>query len=338
MKFPKLTDDLSIISKLGDNPGTDNGLTAEELKAKFDESALILQAYLNGTLVETLNELFSGGDSTPSNGLNMNGAINMNLNPLQNVRDPQSDHEALNLRFANQTFVPQNRQINGKPLSSDVTLNANDVGARDSTWLPTIAEIGAAPSCYGLGAGGIYPTNIGLDIANLARGGFFRFDTSANPFQNGTMLVVPRTEDVSSSQLSFGHNGNTKNVMALRTYNKDSSENVWEYINPPMTLGTEYRTTERIDGKAVYTKRFSFGTLPNAVTKRTGIPNFSTSYNITEVMFNMRLSDSATTMQVAYGADPGFFVEQGGGAVNIVVTTTGNFSAYTGYVTIKYTK
>ena len=59
MEFPKLTENLSIISALGDNPGTDDGLSAEELKAKFDQAALILQRYLNNTLVEKLNEIFA---------------------------------------------------------------------------------------------------------------------------------------------------------------------------------------------------------------------------------------------------------------------------------------
>lgn len=143
MIFSKLTDDLSIISKLGDNPGADDGLTAEGLKSKFDEAALILQAYLNGTLVETLNKLFAGGPSAPNSGLNMTGPINMNNNTLQNVRDPQSDHEAMNLAFANGAYVPQSRKINKKPLSSDISLSAKDVGARGDTWLPTPAEIGA---------------------------------------------------------------------------------------------------------------------------------------------------------------------------------------------------
>lgn len=144
MVFPKLTDDLSILSKLGDNPGADDGLTAEGLKSKFDEAALIIQAYLNGTLVETLNQLFAGGASAPNSGLNMTGPINMNNNPLQNVRDPQSAHEAMNLAFANGAYVPQSRKINEKPLSSDISLSAKDVGARGDTWLPTPAEIGAA--------------------------------------------------------------------------------------------------------------------------------------------------------------------------------------------------
>lgn len=40
--------------------------------------------------------------------------------------------------------VPTSRTINGKSLSADVTLSATDVNARSSTWTPTAGEVGAA--------------------------------------------------------------------------------------------------------------------------------------------------------------------------------------------------
>ena len=41
----------------------------------------------------------------------------------------------------------------------------------------------------------------------------------------------------------------------------------WEYVNPPMQLGVEYRTTERYLGKPVYVKVVDFGFLPNNTLK-----------------------------------------------------------------------
>ena len=41
----------------------------------------------------------------------------------------------------------------------------------------------------------------------------------------------------------------------------------WEYVNPPMLVGVEYRTTERYQGKPVYTKLVDCGSLPNAGRK-----------------------------------------------------------------------
>jgi len=40
----------------------------------------------------------------------------------------------------------------------------------------------------------------------------------------------------------------------------------WDYINPPMEVGVEYRTTERYRGYAVYKKLWLYGYLPNPGT------------------------------------------------------------------------
>ena len=41
--------------------------------------------------------------------------------------------------------VPSSRTVNGKPLSSNISLSAADVGARSNTWIPTAANVGALP-------------------------------------------------------------------------------------------------------------------------------------------------------------------------------------------------
>ena len=50
MSIEKMSADLKIIQKLGTFPNTDDNLTAEELKAKFDEAGLKIQSYINETL------------------------------------------------------------------------------------------------------------------------------------------------------------------------------------------------------------------------------------------------------------------------------------------------
>ena len=260
MEFPKFTTDLSIISKLGDNPGTDDGLSAEELKAKFDEASLLLQAYLNGTLVEMLNSAFAGGDSAPVDGLNMSGAINMNRNPLQNVREPQSDHEAMNLGYAKEHFVPNERTVNGKALATDIALNAEDVGARSETWLPTVAEIGAAPGGYGLGES--WGKDIsGQDLITAKASGWYFWGTATNaPVDWGTMFVNGANASA-VTQICF-HASYPRGSVLVR-YSEGETWTPWEWDNPPMELGKEYRTTERWNGKPVYVTLLNFGALPN---------------------------------------------------------------------------
>ena len=55
MSLTKLTKDLSIISKLSDEPNDIDGLTADELKAKFDEAGNSIKDYLNNTMTPELD-------------------------------------------------------------------------------------------------------------------------------------------------------------------------------------------------------------------------------------------------------------------------------------------
>lgn len=54
MALPKITVDMNIIARLPDEPNDVGGLSAAELKAKFDEAGKTLQAYINNTLIPKL--------------------------------------------------------------------------------------------------------------------------------------------------------------------------------------------------------------------------------------------------------------------------------------------
>ena len=55
MSIQKLTTDLNIIQSLDNQPS----LTAEQLKAKFDEAVNIIKTYINDTLVDGINDAIS---------------------------------------------------------------------------------------------------------------------------------------------------------------------------------------------------------------------------------------------------------------------------------------
>jgi hypothetical protein len=54
MAIPKFTKDVEVIQKLSDLPNTTDGLTAEQLKAKFDEAALLVKTFLNSELIPAI--------------------------------------------------------------------------------------------------------------------------------------------------------------------------------------------------------------------------------------------------------------------------------------------
>lgn len=57
MAIEKLLSDLAVLSKLSDYPGSQDGLSTDEFKAKFDEAALIIQDYINDVLCPAIDAL-----------------------------------------------------------------------------------------------------------------------------------------------------------------------------------------------------------------------------------------------------------------------------------------
>lgn len=68
MGIPTLDTDLSIIQKLNDYPNDVGGLSAAQLKAKFDEGVLALQTYINTVLIPAL--IASNVSFTPTAAVN----------------------------------------------------------------------------------------------------------------------------------------------------------------------------------------------------------------------------------------------------------------------------
>ena len=95
MAIPRFDEDLAIISKLGDNPGSDNNLTTDAFRAKFDEGPLKIQQYLNEVLIPAAEQ-----SSSPQEGLTMQGAINMNGQPLTGLKAPEADNDAATKKYA----------------------------------------------------------------------------------------------------------------------------------------------------------------------------------------------------------------------------------------------
>lgn len=128
-------------------------------------------------------------------------------------------------------------------------LTASDVGARPNTWLPTIAEIGAAPSGYGLGNYG--ETVNSPDDARMS--GFYRAPAPAEIASSGYMYGVVFSNSANWVTQVWQHNGSF--------IRRNLSNGVWdayEWINPPMKPNAEYRTTERWNGKPVYRKLIQY--------------------------------------------------------------------------------
>lgn len=71
MALTKFTEDVEVIQKLSGLPNDDDGLTADELKARFDLAAVLIKAYLNNTLTTEVEAIVAAAASgiSPITGL-----------------------------------------------------------------------------------------------------------------------------------------------------------------------------------------------------------------------------------------------------------------------------
>src|SRR6187455_2462591 len=68
MALTQMTDDVAIIAALADLPNATSGLTAAQLKAKFDLAATLLKTYLNSTHLTELASVTDGSSGADNIG------------------------------------------------------------------------------------------------------------------------------------------------------------------------------------------------------------------------------------------------------------------------------
>lgn len=218
-------------------------------------------------------------------------------------------------------------------------VTASQVGARPNTWFPSIAEIGAAPAGYGLNNDFVTVNNTAA-LDSYFTCGWVRFiNTVTDDLLMGYRTAIIRVDSYSNStgnellfQTAYLFSGAEQSVGKIQRFCTKGSWQPWEWVNPLMAIGTEYRTTERYMGKPVYARLVNLGAMPNATSKTHQSLAIGVD-NIVYVGFTYKKSD------VRYFNNPDitWYVSCYNNPY-IVVTTTKDMSAYTGYLLIKYTK
>lgn len=182
-----------------------------------------------------------------------------------------------------------------------------------------------APGGFGLGTAAATATDLNQTVLS----GWYSCAGSSNgPSSNfyGWLLVSSRTgaggmirQDAWSALAQPDH---------FARYAVDGVWTPWEYVNPPMRLGVEYRTTERYDSKPVYAKAVNFGALPANSSKSVahGISDMARCFEVVGSYGVQNLVGEAAVTTI------------GANTENIMIATDRNLSAETAIVLMKYTK
>lgn len=130
-------------------------------------------------------------------------------------------------------------------------------------------NINAAPGGFGLGGSAVIPPNNSLDDAKetglyVCSPSYIGAPSGHEYIGYGVVLSMKRGDSsviqVYWSEASNNITGTPLNL--VRRYN-GTQWYPWEWVNPPMLTGVEYRTTERYWGKPVYTQVINCGSMPN---------------------------------------------------------------------------
>ena len=309
MALTKLTKDMDIIQKLGDEPNDVDGMTSAELKAKFDEGNNAMKQWVNDTFI------------------------------------PEVEKEIKASRLEN---LPEHAHTHAKDGRDPIT--PESIGARPDTWLPTIAEIGAAPAGYGLGVhpysanGGVADITTLEQLDNATECGwysvYFRGEVLNNVKVWSAILRV--SSYVSDRVVQEMFIPDRKTWLTRSCY--DSAFDEWACDNPPMQLGVEYRTTERWNGKPVYARAFDFGAVGVGGQTAKSIGTYlQDEVKLDHIEFTDPNATGDTSNKVSgqWDAVPHAiaYAKSGNGNIIVDITTTSSFRAgMTAVAYLKYTK
>lgn len=131
----------------------------------------------------------------------------------------------------------------------------------------TAAMVGAAPAGYGLGE--VETTLINEEELNsLLPGGRYAYSGTIEGQQHFIIISDPYNQNYYHQTAINIWNGLILHRYYVQEfapqYPTSNGFTPWEWVNPPMILGKEYRTTERYNGKPVYVKTINCGTFPES--------------------------------------------------------------------------
>lgn len=188
---------------------------------------------------------------------------------------------------------------------------------------------GKAPGAYGLG----YSVNWDYPSANdIQVTGFYtcNVDVPSNAYWYGMHIRY----DANSAYQYFTH---VEQYYCAERRKINGVWQPWEWVNPPMTLGVEYRTTERWNDAPVYTMLINFGAMPNATTGYANNVLPKTMRNAVLTGYAEWVENGVYEHKSLIGTcDMWATVSNGNGYIGIKTST--DMSEYTAYIVAKYTK
>lgn len=205
------------------------------------------------------------------------------------------------------------------------------------------ANIAAAPKGFGLGdIWNIAPSR----DADLITGSGFQMAVLNTPIGSSWWGILSFIYDAdTATQWAMSQNDASYYGSVCKREKRAGTWTPWEWGNPPLALGVEYRTTERYLGKPVYIRLEEVAALPNNTTltvSKVGVPSGGTLYVDNIVDYRAEFYNNSDVFSIPYNdvVDvPECNGSRYGHGITYSIRTKGvDYSNYAGRIWIKYTK
>ena len=232
-----------------------------------------------------------------------------------------------------------------RPINTTYVIFRTWEGSEWGDWI-NASPSAFAPSGYGLGDSSKQIT----DWNEAKLNGWYRDPGNAanSPFPG--MFVIGfvtnyQKDCVQNVYTRYSYGTNVKISHKVRMYDADNSSwGEWEWVNPELKAGVEYRTTERWNGKPVYKQAFEF-TMPNNTFVRAYPPTDILWAESTIVEFSgVIVSGSnmytfpATDLSGSTAPFSSIMAYAASGKVCFKCQASGDMSAFTAKIIVSYVK
>ena len=300
------------------------------------------QATAAAGLCQSVIEIYSGDGKMTTARLNYE--VFENLDVDEDV-ESTTEYPALQNLLADLSGIKADASVaSGYTARSEAAAETAEMWARTAQDIAegdyaTRAELeavaaGAAPAGYGLGEEELSVVDR-TQVDSIRKAGWYIFYDSENEiegFGSGFIECKGMNRYITGTCVQEFY-ASAYGIPVLKRYFAGVAWTPWEWMNPDMKLGVEYRTTERFLHKPVYTKIVEFGALPNGVVKVLGhgVANIDTITGFVAVAKVGNESSVANSMEgIGYCYAT---------ATNIVIAATADMSSWKNcYCHMKYTK
>lgn len=275
------TKKLQIIGELGSNIELDSTLTQQGLAA---------DAKATGDAIKEISDLV--GDTSVST--QISSAVESNVQPQIDTLDEGKVAYTDSPVFAADDSVDTTLEV----------INADTLGGMTPEYFATAemvnnltySDVDAAPAGYGLGG---YTERVNItnssELDSIVNDGWYGINCS-NKLTVGTYSWQHFTMFVSSYNADHTHQ-EIRICGKDFTLCRDKTNRVWgewEWVNPPMVSGVEYRTTERWNSKVVYAKRIDY-TITETLGNTTGLVDTNIPHGVPNYEYTVRCYGKKST-------------------------------------------